>query len=115
KEGDLWEEAPTSLLSELETIYSRIKKYNFSSQNKREDVSFEDIYKIGTASVKRFKDMEGDVVITYQKENDNSKSIGIDEDLAFGLETIEEPKLKVSNDSKTLLETTPKIEAKETS
>lgn len=79
-----WECAPTALIPQLEELFRRLESFDYPETTVRENIIFEKEHDIGTASVKSFKDEDGDLTVTYQCLS--KPDIEINEDAAFGIE-----------------------------
>lgn len=76
-----WKKADGSAIKELEKILYGIENTVFAKKDIKENVIFENEFKIGIGSVKSHKDEDGDLVYTFQKESNNQ--VEINEDFEF--------------------------------
>jgi len=77
-----WTTADKTHISSLQRVLGRLESHSFASRSIKEDMVFNKEFKVGTGSVKSFKDEDGDFICTYE-DKAGETAVQIDEDLEF--------------------------------
>lgn len=74
--------ADQSQIPDIQTLLRRVETHSYINKSKKENLEFNKDLKVGTGSMKSFKDEDGDFICRYESK-DNTTPIQIDEDFEF--------------------------------